>query len=399
MATTQTSSPPVGSTISRAQMWLLAVVAGLAAASLYYVQPLLEGIGRQFSVGTGQVSLLVTASQVGYVAGLALLVPLGDTHNRRRLLTTLMMLASVALALTALAPTFWSLLAGLIAIGVTASSAMVAVPYAAALADASQRGRVTGSVMSGVLLGILLARTASGAIAGPTSWRVVFAVAAILSLVLAVIARRVLADDTQTKNDSPYGQVLASVLRVVRDEPVLRARLVLGALAMFGFSAMWTSIAFLLAGHYHYGETTIGLFGLVGTAGAAGAPLVGRIADRGHGQHATTAGWVLAAIGWVLLWAGATSLTALLAGLLVFDFATQALQVSNQARIYQLAPQLRGRITTAYMVTFFLGGAAGSLTSGAVYTAAGWHGVCLTGLATAALGLALWATIYRPRHQ
>jgi predicted MFS family arabinose efflux permease len=381
--------------LSRGQVVLLALVAGVSVASMYYVQPLLNTVAGHYGVSTARASLLVTASQVGYVLGMALVVPLGDRTDRRRLLVTVMCGSAVMLAISAAAPSFWSLFAALVGVGLTASGAMVAVPFAAALARPEDRSRVTGSVMSGLLLGILFARTVAGGIADLTSWRVVFAVGAVAVVALAGLVRSVLAEDTHTKDDRSYLVVLASIASVVRAEPALRARMALGGLVMFSFSAMWTSIAFLLSRHYGYGEGVIGLFGLVGAAGAAGAPLAGRMADRQRGRLATTIGWLSVAGGWLLLWWGGHVLAALIVGLLVFDFGAQTCQVSNQSRIYALAPELRSRITTAYMVTYFVGGVIGSLVSGVAYAGSGWTGVCLTGVATSVVALALWATFAR----
>lgn len=382
-------------TLSGAQVFLLALVAGVAVANLYYVQPLLDTIAHQFGVSSDRASLLVTAAQAGYVIGLAGAVPLGDKLDRRRLLVTMLGASAVVLAASAAAPGFWTLLVATIALGITASAAMVAVPYSAALAEPARRAHVTGTVMSGLLIGILVARTVSGGIAQLTSWRTVFVVAAVATALLTLLVRATLAADDHEKDRRPYPVVLASIGTVVRREGVLRARMVLGAITMFSFSAMWTSIAFLLARHYGYGEGAIGLYGLVGVAGAAAAPLAGRMADHGRGRLATTLGWLGLIVGWLLLWWGGTSITALILGLLAFDFGAQTCQVSNQSRIYTLAPELRSRITTAYMVSFFGGAVVGSLVSGTAYAGSGWTGVCLTGLATAVVGTGLWAVFAR----
>lgn len=368
----------------------LALVAALAAGSIYYVQPLLDTIAREFGVGPAQAGLLVTATQLGFVGGLAVGGPLGDRTSRRTLVTALLATSAGTLGLAAVAPAFWLLVVAMTAIGVAAAAAQVAVPFAAQLADPAHRGRVTGTVMGGLLLGILLARTASGAVAGVAGWRSVFAAAAVAMAVLTLLARRRLPADHDAKDPRGLGALLGSVVGLVRAEPVLRNRMLLGALGMFGFSAMWTASAFLLAGHYGLPDPVIGLFGLAGAAGALGAPLVGRFADRGHGARATTAGWVLVVAGWGLLWLGGGSLVAFVAGLLVFDLAVQMLQISNQSRVYQLDPAARGRITTAYMVAMFSGGMVGSLVGASAYAHGGWTAVCLAGLAVAALGGARW---------
>ncbi|MBF4161118.1 MFS transporter [Nocardioides acrostichi] len=389
------SAAPPADELTRLHVALLALTSGLAVASLYYVQPLLAEIADAFDIGTGRASLLVTGTQAGYVLGLALVVPLGDVVDRRRMITVLMSASAVVLGLTAAAPAFALLLVAMVAIGLTASAAMVAVPFGAALAHPSRRAGVTGSVMGGLLLGILLARTASGALAEIGSWRLVFAVAAALGVALVVLTRTALPADSETKQHHSYGALLASIAGLVRREPALRARMWLGALSMFSFSAMWTSLTFLLARDYGYSELVIGLFGLAGVAGAMGAPVVGRFADKGHSARATTIAVLCVLLGWGLLWAGAHVLVLVIVGILVFDFGVQGTQITNQGRIYQLDPAQRGRITTAYMVAFFTGAVLGSVASGAAYAHGGWNLVCGLGVGVGVVALGSWALFAR----
>ncbi|MGI5131983.1 MFS transporter [Pseudonocardia sp. CA-107938] len=386
MSTTACTRPGV----DRRTTLTLAVIAALAAGSIYYVQPLLDTIAREFGVGPAAAGLLVTATQLGFVAGLAVGGPLGDRTSRRTLVTALLATSAATLALAAVTPAFWLLVVAMTAIGIAAAAAQVAVPFAAQLADPAHRGRVTGTVMGGLLLGILLARTVSGAVAGAAGWRSVFVAAAVVMAVLTVVAWRLLPADRDGKDPRGLGALIGSIAGLVRAEPVLRNRMLLGALGMFGFSATWTASAFLLAGHYGLPDPVIGLFGLAGAAGALAAPLVGRFADRGHGARATTAGWILVAAGWGLLWLGGSSLVAFVAGLLVLDMAVQALQISNQNRIYQLDPAARGRITTAYMVSMFSGGMVGSVVGASAFAQGGWTAVCVAGLVVAGLGGARW---------
>jgi predicted MFS family arabinose efflux permease len=252
--------------------------------------------------------------------------------------------------------------------------------------------------MSGLLLGILLARTVSGGIAELTSWRTVFLVAAVVELVLAALVWR-LVPTTVASTRSSYRKLLASVLRLAASSPVLRARMILGALSMCGFSAMWTTIAFLLGGdgntRYHFSEGMIGLFGLAGVAGALGAPAVGRLADGGRVRLAASVAWTLTIVGWGLSAWGAKSVVALIAGLVVFDLGAQAIQLSNQHAIYSAHPDARSRVTTAYMTVYFFGGVLGSVVSAFAYQVGGWPAVCGFGLGIAVLGLAAWGVVAR----
>ncbi len=386
------TGPDAAGPISRRLVLLLAVACGAAVANLYYVQPLLSVVARTFGVSEATAGLLVTSSQVGYVTGLALLVPLGDLLERRRLITGVLLAAAVAAAACAAAPSFVALAAALAALGALSVVAMIMVPLAATLAEEEERGQVVGTVMSGVLIGILASRTLSGLIAALGGWRLVFAVAAVAMLALSLTLGRGLPVVAPTER-LRYPELLRSVLSLIAEEPVLRRRMALGALAMGGFSVLWTSITFLLAGApYDYAEGVIGLFGLAGLAGALLAPLAGHLADRGHVLLALVLPLLATLVSWALLGLGGSSLPALIAGIVVLDLGIQGVHINNQNAIYRLRPEARSRLTTAYMVAFFLGGVLGSLLSATVYGAAGWNATCLLGAAIAAVAIVLWAT-------
>jgi len=373
--------------MSRRLILLLAVACGAAVANLYYVQPLLNLVVRAFGVSDSTAGLLVTVSQVGYVIGLVALVPLGDLLERRRLITRVLLGAAAAAAACAAAPSF----VVLAALGALSVVAMIMVPLAATLAGPEHQGQVVGTVMSGVLIGILASRTLSGLIAALGGWRLVFAVAAVAMLAFAVVLRRGLPVVAPTER-LRYAPLLRSVLSLIAEQPVLRQRMALGALVFAGFSVLWTSIAFLLArAPYHYGAGVIGLFGLAGLGGALIAPLVGRLADRGHDRLALFIPLVATLASWGLLALGGSSLPALIAGIVVLDLGIQGVHINNQNAIYQLQPDARSRLTTAYMVSFFIGGVLGSLLSTTVYGAAGWDTTCLLGAVIALTALAGWS--------
>ncbi|MEJ2860091.1 MFS transporter [Actinomycetospora flava] len=377
-------------TIGRARTLLLAVLCGAAVANIYYAQPLLHTIGAAFGVGDGTAGLLVTASQVGYAAALALLVPLGDLLERRRLVTVLLAACAVVLALAAAAPGFGLLAAAIALVGVTSAVAQIAVPLAASLAGNHERGQVVGTVMSGLLIGILGARTVAGFVAEFGGWRWVFGAAAGLMVLLAVVVRLGLPVVPPTET-ATYPRLLRTVLGLVRREPELRRRMALGAVGMGCFTILWTSIDFLLSGPpYGFGPAVVGLFGLAGLAGALMAPLAGKLADRGHQRLVVTLGLVALAASWSLLGLGGVSVVALIVGVVVLDLAQQALQISHQSVIYALAPEARSRITTAYMVSAFLGGTLASAAVAVIYPAGGWLGVCLLGGVVALVGLGVW---------
>jgi predicted MFS family arabinose efflux permease len=385
--------------LSRALVLLLAVAVGSTVANLYYVQPLLNVIARDLGVSDTAAGLLVTCAQVGYVFGLALLVPLGDLRERNGLVAGLLAGTGAALALAAAAPSFAVLAGALVAVGALTCVTQILVPLAATLAAPQERGTVVGSVMSGLLIGILGARIVAGVVAAIGGWRLVFALAAGLMVVLALVLRRVL-PRLEPVDPMPYPRALRSVLELVAAEPALRQRMALAFFQMAGFSVLWTSLAFLLGGPpYHYGEALIGLFGLAGVAGAVAASAAGRLADRGRGGVALTAALVATLASWGLLAAGKTSLVALIAGIALLDLGVQGAQISNQARIYELASEARSRLTTAYMVALFLGAVLGSLLSAGVYGAAGWQATCALGAGLALCGLAIWAVTERGRRR
>nr|WP_140725563.1 MFS transporter [Pseudomonas sp. Hp2] len=391
------TSPSSHNALSRGLVLLMAMATGLAVASNYYAQPLLDLLARDFGINVGHAGLVVTAAQLAYAAGLMLVVPLGDRLDRRVLIVGLYALSAAGLLISASAHSFGWLLAGTMLTGACAVSAQVLVPFAATLAAPHERGRAVGTVMSGLLLGILLARTASGLLAGLGGWQTIYWVAAALILVVAGLLWRGLPPHPGQATLS-YPRLVASVLVLLRDEPVLRARSVLGGLLFAGFSIFWTTLAFLLSGpDYGYGTATIGLFGLIGAAGALAANLSGKLSDRGAGHWVTWGGLLMLLASWGLLAAAPHSLVALVAGVLLLDVAVQGVHIGNQSVIYRLHPAARNRITSAYVTCYFIGGAVGSSAGAWAYAAAGWNGVVVAGAALAALAL-LW-TLLTVRHE
>jgi predicted MFS family arabinose efflux permease len=368
----------------------MAVACGAAAANIYYAQPLLGTIARDFSVSDGTAGLLVTASQVGYAAGLVALVPLGDLLERRSLITRIMLITAVALAATAASPSFTALAAALVVVGLTSVVAQILVPLSSMLAAEHERGRVVGNVMSGLLVGILVARTASGAIAEIGGWRLVFAVSAALMLVLCAVLRSALPEVRPTTTLS-YAGLLRSIGHLVVEQPSLRMRMLYGALGMGQFSVLWTTVAFLLAGSpYRYGTATIGLFGLVGLVGALAAQAAGRLADRGRHHRSTGVFFATMLLSWALIAAGHSSLGALILGIALLDLGIQGAQITNQSVIYRLAPSARSRLTTAYMTAAFASAAVCSALASALYDADGWSAVSALGGGLAGAGVLAW---------
>ncbi|NKF23377.1 MFS transporter [Solimonas marina] len=364
---------------------LFAFACGAIAANLYYTQPLLALLAHTFGRRESDVGLLVTLTQIGYATGLALIVPLGDRLDRRRLICGLMALSVLALMASALSANFLMLAVLSIAVGLASCTAQLLVPLAATMADDATRGKAVGTVMSGLLLGILLARTVSGLIADLAGWRAVFVFASALSLLLCALLAWKLPHDRH-RGPLAYGALMRSVLQLFAEQPVLRQRSLYGAFGFAAFSLFWTALSFLLrAPPYSLSESAIGAFGLIGAAGALAANAAGRLADGGRAALATRVFAALILLSFVSLWIGVHSMTALIVGVIVLDIGVQGLQITNQSVIYALDPQARSRITTVYLTSYFIGGALGSTAAGLAFAAGGWPGVCIVGLIIGAI--------------
>ncbi|KPA95022.1 MFS transporter, partial [Pseudomonas asplenii] len=330
--------------LSTALILLMATATGLAVASNYYAQPLLHTIAQQLGLSMATAGTIVITAQLSYGAGLLLLVPLGDLFEQRRLIVVMTLISAIGLLISAFAPGLPWLLLGTALTGLFSVVAQVLVPMAASLTPPEQRGRVVGTLMSGLLLGILLARTAAGALSSFGDWRAIYLLAAGLMFVCALALSRALPHHRQNAGLS-YPALLGSVFRLFVEEPVLRLRAVLGLLSFCLFALFWTPLAFLLANPpYGYSDGVIGLFGLAGAVGAMAANLGGRMADRGKGEFATTIGLLALLLSWLPLGFAGHSLVALLVGVLVLDFAVQLVHVSNQNAVFKVRPAARNRL-------------------------------------------------------
>jgi len=376
--------------LSRALILLMATATGLAVASNYYAQPLLHSIAEYFGLSTVSAGSIVIAAQLSYGVGLVLLAPLGDLFEQRRLIVVMMGVAVLGLLISASAPSLPWLIVGTALTGLFSVVAEALVPMAAALSSPAERGRAVGTLMSGLLLGILLARTASGFTAELGGWRAIYCLAAALMAVCAIALQRSLPVHRSHAGLS-YPALLGSLFTLLREEPVLRLRAVLGLLSFSLFALFWTPLAFLLAREpYHYSDATIGLFGLAGAAGALAANWAGRLADRGRGALGTTVGLLVLLAAWLPLGLAETSLVALLAGVLLLDLAVQLVHVSNQNAVIALRPAARTRLNAVYVTCYFIGGALGSLLGTQLFERVGWMGIVWAGVAISTLALLVW---------
>jgi predicted MFS family arabinose efflux permease len=368
----------------------MSVATGLAVASNYYAQPLLETIARNFSLSASSAGFIVTAAQLGYAVGLLFLVPLGDMFERRAMIVSMTLLAAGGMLITASSQSLAMMIFGTALTGLFSVVAQILVPLAATLASPEKRGKVVGTIMSGLLLGILLARTVAGLLAGIGGWRTVYWVASVLMVVMALALWRGL-PKVKSETHLNYPQLLGSVFSLFTHDKLLRTRALLGCFTFANFSILWTSMAFLLAAPpFNYSEGMIGLFGLAGAAGALGARPAGGLADKGKSHITTTASLVLLMLSWAAIWYGHVSVLALIVGILVLDLTVQGVHITNQTVIYRVKPEARNRLTAGYMTSYFIGGAAGSLISASAWQHAGWAGVCAVGAVMAILNLLVW---------
>ena len=371
----------------RSTVWLMATTVGVVVANIYYAQPLLADIAQSFGLTVTNAGAIAMLSQAGTATGMFLFVPLGDKFERRSLITWLMLGTVVALLLFANAPNVMGLAAASFAVGAFAANVHVMVPFAAQLATDQQRGRVVGTMVGGILFGILLARTFSGSLGAWLGWRAVYGTAAMAMLGLVAVIH------TQLPSSRPaliisWPDLMHSTLRLVRRHARLRESALLGALCFAAFSAVWTTLIFLLeTPPYHYGSGMAGIFGLVGAAGAAGAPTFGHLAGK-HGPRATIrmALWLTLA-AFVMMGLLGKHFWGLVAGIILMDLGIQIAHVCNQTRIYSIDPAARSRLNMVYMFCYFTGGAGGSFLGAVCWHQAGWWGVCAFGAGV--LGLAI----------
>lgn len=388
--------PASAPAMSRSIALLFAIACGLAVANVYYAQPLLDAMASELGIDRAAVGVVITATQICYALGLLLLVPLGDLVNRRKLIVGQMLLSVLALIVVGTASSAAVLLAGMGLVGLLAVVTQALVAYASTLAAPAERGRVVGLVTSGVVIGILLARTVAGTLTDLAGWRSVYFVSAGLTVLMAGLLFRVLPREDHGKVPMTYPQLLRSVFALFVQEPVLRIRGILAMLIFASFSVLWTSLVLPLSSPpLSLSHTAIGSFGLVGVAGALAAARAGRLADRGFGQRTTGIALTLLLVSWLPISLTERSLWALIAGVVLLDLAVQAVHVTNQGMIYNVRPEARSRLAGAYMIFYSIGSAVGSISSTLMYARAGWTGVCLLGAAISGLALLFWGLTRR----
>ena len=363
----------------------------MAVANVYFAQPLLESMAASLSVSPGTIGVVVTATQAGYAVGLLFIVPLGDLLNRKKLILTQMLLSALALCAVGLSQDWGMLLGAMVLVGLMAVVVQVVVAYAASLASPEQRGEAVGTVTSGVVLGILLARFVSGAVADLAGWRGVYFVSAALMIGMALVLMRTMPASTPPPTKGGYWQLLRSVFQLYLTERTLRVRGTFALLIFAAFSVLWTSMVLpLSAPPLSLSHTQIGLFGLAGVAGALAAARAGRLADQGLGNRTTGVALALLTLSWLPTAFVEHSLFAMVVGVVLLDFAVQAVHVTNQSLIFAARPDAQSRLVGAYMCFYSAGSGLGAIAATYTYAHFGWVAVCSLGAAISAVALLYW---------
>jgi predicted MFS family arabinose efflux permease len=393
-------NPEAHQPLKRRTVLLMAGGCGLAVANNYYHQPLLPQMANGVHAPETWAGYLPALNQAGFGLGLLLFVPLGDLFERRRLVSISLGAAAAMLVLVAVAPNFSLLAAAIFALGLVGVAVQLLIPFAAHLAPPDDRGRVVGTVMGGMLAGVLLSRTVSGVVGQSLGWRAMYWIAAAVTVGMLLTLLAAL-PKSQPSARLSYPALLRSMVGLVWEEPVLRQSCVFGAATFGAFSAFWATLAFHLAGPpFGYGSEVAGLFGLIGVVGVAAAPFVGRAGDRGSLRRTVGLGIGVTALSFVLFGLGGDVLWVLVAGVVLLDLGVQVVHVSNQTRNYALRPDARSRLNTVYMIAYFVGGMAGSSLGATGWAVAGWPGVCSVGvlLPILAFGAFLPSCISRTRR-
>jgi predicted MFS family arabinose efflux permease len=377
------SNEPTG--LSDRTLWIMAAACGVAAANIYYNQPLLGRFADYFHSTQTHAGLVATAAQVGYGVGIFFFVPLGDLMERRKLVLLLTAVCCGLLILTACSASLWMLIILQLLVGITAMFAQVLIPLAIDLTEPHKRGHTVGVLMAGLLAGILLARTVSGVVCDHFGWRAVFIMSAGLMAIMWFVLRAELPHRAPSLQMS-YGRLMHSMIDLLLEQPRLRTAAIVSGLSFAAFQGFWTTLAFLMQSYFHRGAQEAGLFGVIGLAGALAAPLAGKLSDKKGSDFTVTVAVLLTIASFALMgcW---VSIAGLIIGVVLMDLGVQSVQVAEQANVMALVPEARSRLNTMYMVGRFMGGASGSAIGSVLWPRFGWGGVCVANGAFLVLGM------------
>ncbi|MCC9071395.1 MFS transporter [Flavobacterium sp. F-65] len=383
--------------LSKTSVMFMAVCTGLIVANLYYCQPLIVLIANEFKIPEADAGTITYLTQAGYAIGLFFMVPLGDKIERKKQILVTTLATVIALVIAATAQSFFVLEIASLLIGITSIVPQLILPLAASLSDPSERGKVVGTIMSGLLVGILLSRTLSGIIGDIWGWRSMFWIAAGICLLIFFVMQKQFPYNKPVFHGS-YGQLLQSLFTLIKTQPLLREATLINAFCFAQFGAFWTTMVLLLSdAPFHFTSSTIGLFGIVGATGALAAPLVGRLGDKGNSRIAVGYGCLMMLISFIIFYFSGTSIVGIIIGIVCIDIGIQGVHISNQTRVYSLLPEARNRLNTVFMSFSFLGTAAGSAYGLFLWKLGGWHAVTIGCAVLALSALTVYGLTYKSK--
>ncbi len=373
----------------------MAIATGLIVANLYYCQPLIILIAKEFAIPEDQAGTITYLTQAGYAIGMFFMVPLGDKLERKKQIQITTLAAVVALIIAATASNFRMLQIASFLIGAASIVPQLILPLSASLASPEQRGKVIGTVMSGLLVGILISRTVSGFIGAWLGWRGMFWIAAVLCLLIVLVIQKKFPVNKPDFKGT-YGELLQSLFSLIKTQPMLREATLINALSFAQFGAFWTTMVLLLSGDpFHFNSATIGLFGIVGASGALAAPLVGKLGDKGNPRVVIGYGCLLLLISFIVFYFSSESMIGIMIGIVFIDVGLQSVHISNQTRVYSLLPEARNRMNTVYMSFSFLGTALGSAFGLWLWNFGKWHAFSIGGAMLSVASIVIYALTYK----
>ncbi|KIA94662.1 MFS transporter [Flavobacterium sp. AJR] len=383
--------------LSKTSVMFMAVCTGLIVANLYYCQPLIVLIANEFKIPEADAGTITYLTQAGYAIGLFFMVPLGDKIERKKQILITTLATVIALVIAATAQSFFVLEIASLLIGITSIVPQLILPLAASLSEPSQRGKVVGTIMSGLLVGILLSRTLSGIIGDIWGWRSMFWIAAGICLLMFFVMQKQFPYNKPVFHGS-YGQLLQSLFTLIKTQPLLREATLINAFCFAQFGAFWTTMVLLLSDSpFNFSSSTIGLFGIVGATGALAAPLVGKLGDKGSSRIAVGYGCLLMLISFIIFYFSGSSIVGIIIGIVCIDIGIQGVHISNQTRVYSLLPEARNRLNTVFMSFSFLGTAAGSAYGLFLWKLGGWHAVTIGCAVLSLLSLTVYGLTYKSK--
>ncbi|WP_100841712.1 MFS transporter [Flavobacterium sp. 5] len=382
--------------LSKTNVLFMAACTGLIVANLYYCQPLIILIAKEFKIPEANAGTVTYLTQAGYAIGLFFMVPLGDKIERKKQILVTTFASVIALIIAATSKNFFILQIASLLIGITSIVPQLILPLAATLCEPQQRGKVVGTIMSGLLIGILLSRTLSGFIGQVFGWRSMFWIAAGICLLIFFVIQNTFPIN-KPQFEGSYGQLIQSLFTLIKTQPVLREATLINVFAFAQFGAFWTTMVLLLSDSpFHFNSATIGLFGVVGVSGALAAPLVGKLGDKGNSRIAVGYGCLLLLISFIVFYFSTESVIGIIVGIVLIDVGIQSVHISNQTRVYSLLPEARNRLNTVFMSFSFLGTAGGSAYGLLLWKLGGWHAVTIGGAVLALLSLLVYGFTYKP---